>query len=234
MFISSLDSLNEFDSCPWVDFKDYDWSCLINNQLTITFKKNEIIYHQQDISDFVYLVHKGRVCLYTLSDLGEEKSFFIAEAGCIFGEISVIDNRPNTCYAMAVTDTHVYKIPKNTFLKELTYNVEFSNMVLKLVVKKTKLLLSQLKQLSFNDANYRVYSSILHLVNNYSTPSKSGYELTIKFTHQEMANLTGLSRVSVSQIISNLTKDGILQKEKGYYIVRNLESIVQYITGDTI
>jgi CRP-like cAMP-binding protein len=229
MLKKDLELLDEFNSCPWVDFKDYDWSCLLKNQHTIPFKKNEIIYQQHDISEFVYLIHKGRVCLYTLSDLGEEKSFFIAEAGCIFGELSVIDNRPNTCYAMAVADTNLYKIPKDIFLRELTSSIEFSNMVLKLIVKKTRVMLSQVKQLSFNDANYRVYNSILHLVNNYSTSSGSGYELTMKFTHQEMANLTGLSRVTVSQIISNLTKDDILQKEKGYYVVKNIEPIVQYI-----
>jgi len=222
MYINNLEILNEFETCPWINFTDYDWSCLTKNLQPFFFKKNEMIYQQQDITEFVYIVNKGRVCISLIGNSGEEKSFFVAEVGCIFGEISVIDDQPNICYAMAVTDTHIYKVAKRVFLKELNFNVEFSNMVLKLVVKKTNLLVYQIKQLLFNDANYRVYSSILYLVKSNSKPSENGYELTLKFTHQEMAHLTGLSRVSVSNILLSLTAQGILDKEDGYIVINDI------------
>ena len=62
--------------------------------------------------------------------------------------------------------------------------------------------------------------------------TEEGYNLNIKFTHHEMASLTGLSRVSVSNIISDLSSRGILKKENGYLIVKDINAILSYIINN--
>lgn len=59
--------------------------------------------------------------------------------------------------------------------------------------------------------------------------SDDTYRLQIKFTHQEMADLTGLSRVTVSNILSSMTCKGIIEKQDGYLIIKNLDAMLQYL-----
>lgn len=226
---SEIKSLSRNLPSPWIENDEFDWNCITKDAILAFIRKNTIIYYQDDIVDYVYLVKRGRVCLSALSSCGKEKSFFIAEKGCLFGELSAIDNNPNSCTAVAVTDSYIYQIPKDVFISELQSNNELCFKILKLLVKKSRLIMTQIKQLSFNDSIYKVYYALIHLINQYSSPSSKNYKLTIKFTHQEMANLTGLSRVRVSQILSDLISDGIIEKKDGYLIVKDLEPIINYV-----
>ena len=56
--------------------------------------------------------------------------------------------------------------------------------------------------------------------------------INITFTHQEIGELIGLSRVSVSNILSQMVKQGILKKKEGYYYVKDIEAIYRCVLDD--
>ena len=219
-----------YSASPWINMSHIDWSCITDGCPTKFYKKGEFIYQQQDIPDTVYLVKNGRVCLNIYGRDGEIRSLFIAESGTFFGELSPIDNLPNVCSASAVSDTILYIISKARFLEELNTNHTFSLNILSVMTCKIRLLATILKQHSFNDSTYRVYYALYSLVRQYGLQNMDGtYKLNIKFTHQEMAHLTGLSRVSVSNILLDLTADGIIEKQEGYLIIKNIDFLKSFI-----
>lgn len=214
---------------PWIKMDTLDWSFLTSGLKPKPFKKDEVIYQQQHETEFIYLVKSGRVGLSIYSLDGEEKTLLIAEEGSLFGEISCLDNYPNFANATAVADSFLYIIPKQSFLLELAHNHDCALNLIKLMARKIRILSTQIKQLSFADSYYRVSNALVHLVNEYGIKSESGYKLSIKFTHQEMASLTGLCRVSVTNIFLNMTSNGVLQKEGGYYIIKQLDKLYGYL-----
>lgn len=214
--------LENLDS-PWLEMEKIDWTCISEHSTLKNYPKGSIVYHQEDNPEYVYLVKSGRVCLDIYGLNGEKRSIFIAETNTFFGELSPIDNLPNLCSATVVSDASLYLIPKGVFDDELNKNPAFSTNLLKVMAKKIRLLTAQLKQLSFNDSTYRVCHALMNLTCQYGAPVSNGkYKLKIKFTHQEMANLTGLSRVSVSNILLNLTAEGIIDKEDGYIVINDI------------
>lgn len=214
---------------PWIEASEIDWSYITCDLKPKRYKKNEVIFYQNSTAEYVYLIHKGRVRLDIYSLTGEEKTVFIAGKGIFIGDLSPIDNLPNICRASASTDSDVYLIFKNDFLKHLSTNIKFANDLLYINSKKIRFLVEDVKQLSFNDASYRVCYALVQLANQYSTLTKEGRKLDMKFTHQEMADLTGLSRVSVSNIISDLQSKGILEKMDGYLLIKDIETIMTYL-----
>ncbi len=218
------------ENSPWIGMPDIDWSCLIEGFSPKTFHKNEIIYHQQEQPDYMYLVKSGRVRLDVYGLNGETRSLFIAEVGMIFGELSPIDDLPNICSATAVMDTLLYQIPHQHFLDKLHENHEFSLDVLRIMTKKMRLITTQMKQLSFNNSCYRICYALTNLVNQFGEKTPGGWQLKIKFTHQEMANLTGLSRVSVSNIFLRMTADGIIDKKDGYLVIKDLKILNEWLS----
>ncbi len=214
---------------PWIEVNNIDWSYITNGLKTKKYNKNDVIFYQNSISEYVYLIKRGRIRLDIYSLTGDEKTVFIAGKGTFIGELSPIDNLHNICRAVASTDSEVYLMLKSDFLRHLSTNLKFANDMLYINSKKIRFLVENVKQLSFNDASYRVCYALVHLANQYSTLTKDGYKLDMKFTHQEMANLTGLSRVSVSNILSDLQSKGILKKMDGYLLIKEIDSIMTYL-----
>lgn len=228
--VNKKEKMNALNNSPWIEMSYIDWTCITKGYTPKAYNKNEIIYNQYDDPDYVYLVKKGRVRLDIYGINGEIYSLFVAEAGTFLGEISPIDLLPNMCSATAATYSILYNIPKTRFIEELNTNYEFSLNILKMMAKKIRLITTQIKQLYFNDSNYRVCSALGNLVKQYSSQTSEGYhKLKIKFTHQEMANITGLSRVSVSNIMLKLTSEGIIDKQDGFIVIKNMSSLNNYL-----
>ncbi|MHB1393042.1 MAG: Crp/Fnr family transcriptional regulator [Clostridia bacterium] len=217
---------------PWVETGESDWSCLTSNMKPKRFKKDTLIYQQQEDTQYVYLVESGRVRLSVYSVDGEEKSLFIAEKGCLFGEISCLDSIPNFANATVAADSLIYEIPKQAFMDTLNNNQLCALNVISLLNRKIRILSNQIKQLSFDDSYYRVCNALIHLTKQYGIKGAAGYRLNIKFTHQEMANLIGLNRVTVTNIFISMTNKGILTKENGHYLIKNMDMLHNYISSN--
>lgn len=217
---------------PWVEKGEFDWSCLTSNMKPKRFKKDTIIYQQQEDTHYVYLVESGRVRMSVYSVDGEEKSLFIAEKGCLFGEISSLDSIPNFANATVAADSLIYEIPKQAFMDALNNNHLCALNVINLLNRKIRILSNQIKQLSFDDSYYRVCNALIHLINQYGVKGDNGYTLGIKFTHQEMANLIGLNRVTVTNIFISMTNKGVLAKENGHYVIKDMNKLRDYITAN--
>jgi CRP-like cAMP-binding protein len=220
---------NPVNYSPWLKIDDYNWDSLTKGKKSLAYKKNDVIYHQQTYTDFVYLVKSGRVRLSIYSKDGREKSLFIADKNCLFGELSAFDNLPNHATAMAVADSEVYHIPKTLFIECLKVDHDLSLKTIEILARKNRLLAAQIEDLSFNDAYTRVAIALIKLSLSYSSDCSDGNKLEIKFTHQEMANLLGLSRVSVSKIMSDFIKLSILEKKDGYIVLKDVKKLKDWI-----
>lgn len=225
----SLPLNDSINYSPWLKVEDYDWHPLTRDKKPVFHEKNSVIYHQQTYTDFLYIVKSGRVRLSIYSKDGREKSLIIADKNCLFGELSVFDHLPNYATAMAVTDSYVYCIHKDQFIEHLKSDHELSFKTIEIMARKNRLLASQIEDLSFNDAYSRVAIALVKLALTYGTLPDDNNKLEIKFTHQEMANLLGLSRVSVSKIMSDFIKLNILEKKEGYIYLKDLNKLKDWI-----
>lgn len=97
------------------------------------------------------------------------------------------------------------------------------------MARKIRLLTSQIEELSFDDAYYRVVDALVHLAEQYGIKTEKGCRIQLKFTHQEMADLTGSCRVTVTNIFRSLSDKKIIKKENGYVIVRDIDKLYRYL-----
>ena len=79
--------------------------------------------------------------------------------------------------------------------------------------------------MSFRHSEGRVCFYLLHLADQYSEEKNGKKEMYLRYTHQDIAEITGLSRVRVSNIISGLVKDSILIKKDGMYSVVQMDKL---------
>lgn len=233
-FTTSKDMFSSYMS-PWIKMDDKDWASITSDAIIETYRKGDTIYHQDDMTTCLYLVKQGRVVLDVYAKNGKKRSIYIADQGTCFGELSCLDQYPCYCTATACTKTDLYLIPRERFLKELETNPAFSLSLLRSLALKTRLITGLLEQLSFDDSYMRFYHSLMGLIERYGVQTKEGHcRLSIKFTHQEMAYQTGLSRVSISNIFLNLTNKGYLTKDQGYLVIQDLNGLREYLMQEDL
>ncbi len=204
---------------PWISLPDADWTEVIKVAKLATFRRGEIIYHQNSSTSYVYLVRTGRVNLSILSETGDEKGLYVASKGCIFGETIQMASMNNSAQATAKTDCSIYLIEKTDFLDCLHNYSVIADNVCTIMAKKIRLLTGQIEMLSFFDASSRVCEILSYLSEQYGIPQEGGKLIDMRFTHQELADMVGASRVTVTNIMKRLTADGIIKKVRGRYLI---------------
>ncbi|NMA68973.1 MAG: cyclic nucleotide-binding domain-containing protein, partial [Desulfitobacterium sp.] len=83
----------------------------------VHFKKGEIIYKAGDQSDSLYIVNRGRIRIYRLSESGKEQLVRILNPGDFTGELALFSQSLHESYAEAMKDTDVCMI-KGSDLQE--------------------------------------------------------------------------------------------------------------------
>lgn len=213
------------EDSPWM-LMEIDWSSLTDGLSIKTFKKGHVFYEQDEASDYVYIVDKGRVALRIFTTEGDARTIITLDEGCIFGNLSLFDDRANSCRAVSVSDeVSIFIIPKHQVIKKINEDVNLMHNMLLESNRVNRILTKQMELMSFRNAECIVSFYLMHMANLYSEEAFDGdsgmKKLTMKFTHQDIADVTGLSRVCVSNVLSALMKEGILDKQEGSYILKN-------------
>ena len=221
------------EDSPWM-LMELDWSNLVKNISAKVYTKGHVFYEQNEVAENVFVVDKGRVALGILNNDGSSRTIITLDEGCIFGNLSLFDDRANSCRAFVVSDTiSVFVLPKSLVLERIENDSTLMHNMLLESNRTNRILIKQLELMHCRNAESIVCFFIVHLVNQYSEIynfQDGCYKcITMRFTHQDIADVTGLSRVSVSNILSSLIKERILEKRDKKYVILNQEALEQKI-----
>ena len=217
-----------FLNSPWLT-SNIDWSFLKLHGTPKYFKKNEIVNYAIQPSGCIYYISKGRVRTSVFTEAGEEKIILVVDEGNIIDEVSVIDGLPNYLITTAVTESILYRVEKDVFLKLVNSSIEICNKVISDLTYKVRVLITQIEDLTFMSSTARIAKCLYRLSREYGIPFHDSIKLNIKFTHQEMAIYAGTCRVTASNILGNMEKAGIIRRDNGYVIIKDLNMLKNYI-----
>lgn len=106
------------------------------------------------------------------------------------------------------------------------------HQLMDLITHKYRLLCLQSMELSYTKAFVSVCNTFVHLAKEYGKKiGDNKIKLTITFTQQEMANLLGITRVSIANHIKDLIEQGYLEKEDKYYVITDIDGLFELIQG---
>ena len=216
---TSPSPITSYHYSPWFRRDNTCWKPVFENCPQKTIVRNSIIYSQEEVNEFVYFIAKGRVRLSTFDKNGNEKSIVIISEGNIFGEVSAKEKTPAIVTATTVTECTFFYMTSELFAKNIMASPELSEQLILELMSMVRTLTGQIRDISFMDANERVICYLYKLSNNYGVDTPQGRKITIRFTHQEMADLTGTCRVTVSKIMKSLDKAKVTKKMDGHLFI---------------
>lgn len=84
-------------------------------KFTKEYRRTEVIFEENSFGNEMFIVHSGRVRLFTQSDMGEEVTVAVIEEGEFFGEMTLIDGSPRSTTAIAEEDTCLIALDRSKF-----------------------------------------------------------------------------------------------------------------------
>lgn len=170
--------------------------------------KKEIIYMPNEVNNVIYVLKKGEITLYN-SHRGKKLIIEVLKPGAIFGNIGFQSGK-TTHFAEASQDSYFCIFPVEDFTAILNAKPELMMKFLRFMSEKIQSYEERLRGGLF-DAKEK----ILQQLQIFSKKEKNDGMLNklfgkkSKMTHERLAELTGLSRETVTRAINDLKKGGI-------------------------
>lgn len=189
------------------------------------FSKGSFIYFPKDVADKVFIIKSGRVKIGAYSQEGKEVIRNVLTAGEIFGELSILGENRRTEFAQAMEDVSLYMLSTSNMKDLMHHNPMFSLQITQMIGRKLKKAQQRLESQVFKSAKSRIIEFLTNLAKERG--QRVGYELLVRqfLTHQEIANLTGTSRQTVTTILNELRTKNYIYFNRKRLLVRDINQL---------
>ncbi|MDQ3099610.1 MAG: Crp/Fnr family transcriptional regulator [bacterium] len=185
------------------------------------YGKREVIFEPGD-RDKVFLVKTGQVELYQLTPSGKKTIIERLLPGSLFGDLGSEDS--TEIFVEATVDSYVCSLGKNNFFTMISQYPDLSEKLMKQLFNR---LLSVEKRMSSVAAD-NAFQRLIKLFLTLGKPrTQDILEISEKFTHEELSQMLGISRQTVTTLINQLEKKGLI-KRTGKSIQFDPNKLIQF------
>jgi len=193
------------------------------------FERKSLVYLPDDESDSVLLLVSGRVRIYHITTEGKEALLAFIDPGELFGELTIIGQSEREEFAETMEKSQIVKIPAATIRELMAENPDVTLGITKLIGLRRQRFERRLKSLMFQPNRDRLIFLLLELAERYAVLHPDGIALRIRLSHQEMANIIGSTRETVTVVLGELRQEGLLEVKRRQVILKNLERLATSI-----
>lgn len=211
----------------FADLKDDILEKIYNLLQKRNYKHNNMILMEEDFGDTLFILNKGSVKITRLSDDGREVILSILGEGDFFGEMSIFDGESRSANVVALEDSEVYILKRGDFIDLLEKHPKIAIALLQELATRLRKSDQQIEGLSLSDAENRIGMTISRLAEELGV-IKMGQVIIHNLPYQQdIANMAGTSRETVSRMLTLLQRKGYIQKRGRKLIITNYDEFVK-------
>lgn len=185
-----------------------------------SYKKGQIIYSQNKLSEGFYQVIKGSVKLQKMLPNGVLTLLKIVTEGELFGEGNLGMERKNLSYAIALEEhTVIQKLEPMASLSQ-----EYQETITQMLIDRAMESVLRHERLIALDAEDRIKTVLKELAVKKGVKFGDETLLKINLTHEEIAMLSDSSRQTVTKTFSMLKRNRIINYSRNRILFRDLEN----------
>lgn len=178
--------------------------------VTERYAPGRYLYRQGERSGSLFLLRKGRVRIFMRLETGADFLMEIMGPPAILGEGPAFDGSPRFSSAAAQDAVEAVRFDSGSVIEHLRHRPALAAALLQAMSLKQRVLAQRLQELSLADPAQRVYEFLRRLCGVLGTKSGDRWELLLDISQDDVAAMTGLSRVSVSRAFKRLREDGLV------------------------
>lgn len=177
-----------------------------------SFQKGEIVIFQGEAPRYGFAVKRGVVKAYNISVNGDEKPTNFYTEHSVFPVPWVYHKAPNAYYYFeAFTPVELYCVPRDEYLEFLRDHPDLMYQMLEKLVTEQIGTTMRMNALQHSRASDKLLYTLHYLTLTQGRQIADGVvEITLNLTHQDFANLTGLTRETTATELNKLKGRGVI------------------------
>jgi CRP/FNR family cyclic AMP-dependent transcriptional regulator len=178
-----------------------------------SFPKDTVVFFENEEGDSFFMILEGRIKVTILGDDGREVILSMLGPGDFFGEMALLDNEPRSATAIAVEETELLSLHRTDFQSVLTDNRSITTALIKVLTARLRRANHQISTLALLDVYGRVARVIVDMAREEGRRLRDGRIAFRRATHQEIANRIGTTRETVTRMLKDLERQGLIHIE---------------------
>ncbi|MDE0281259.1 MAG: Crp/Fnr family transcriptional regulator [Gammaproteobacteria bacterium] len=194
-------------------------------------EKNALIFQAGAPSEYVYIILSGRAKIYELSPQGKEVIMWFCFTGELFGLAEVWRGTHRDVFAQACTPVELVRFDHKQFRRYLMDNPSMAMQVIDILSGRLRVLGDMLLNLTSTDVTARLVKLLARFFQRYGRSRNGRIYIDIPLTHQEMADMIGCCRQTVTSTL------GVLKRTHGLRTDRRMlymEAVSSQAAAETL
>jgi CRP/FNR family transcriptional regulator, anaerobic regulatory protein len=188
----------------------------------LRFKKGQVVMRSGDSS--LMLIIRGFVKRYFITEngalgvqilYGPQDVFALSKAYKQLLGYSLYEG-PETYYYETMCDTKLYAMSMDDFTATVERRPELYKELFAEIGTHLKSCIYRLENTSLTSSYQRVAHELLYCAQEFGEQTAEGVKLKLPLTHQDMADILGITRETVSKSVARLRADGIISSFRNF------------------
>ena len=211
----------------FTDLTDSDLTKIASKMVPRVYEKGQMILLEESMGETFFIITQGAVKVTRLSADGREVILAILGESDFFGEMSLLDGEGRSANIVANEDAKVLTLSRNDFLDCLESYPKIAIALLEELATRLRKSDQQIESLSLSDSEHRIGITLIRLAGELGT-IKQGH-VTVKNLpyQQDIANMAGTSRETVSRTLKLLEDKKLVRRENRDLMIYNFDAFRQ-------
>lgn len=216
-------SWQDANGSPLIDIQAENWKSVLDLGLRSDYPAGTVIYHADQIPNAIFYLHRGLVKQYILTENGGQKIIGLIKPANLIGEALYFHQSPSQCTAVTAENSIIYSFKRNTLDRLFQTHPRLLLDIARSLSFKARMQTTQIGIMAVGNAEIKV-GKVLYLLTQCSGEKNS----VVRLTHQALADLAGVHRVTVSNVLAKLKKEGVIEFRRGCIELKKSECLFKY------
>jgi len=192
----------------------------------ITLDKGEVLFEEGQSGEDFYTINDGLLKI-SIEDpqSGREKILALPGPDEIVGEMAVFGNQERSGKAIAIHDTRLFRITRDNFLELLQEYPQIGLNLIQILSKRLFMSDEEIETVTFQTIPGRLAAQLLKMGNQFGESTEEGLDIQIKLTHQQVSDLVGTNRETITRYLNKFENNGSIKIENKQITILDPESL---------
>ena len=205
------------------------------SSLNSTFRRGQEIFSPGMGGDHVYIVRSGVVRLYKPLPDGRSINLGILGPNTIFTQEDAFGGISSGAVAEAMVDSTVSVVPSEDLSSAIEQSPELASAIVTGMSRRLTELQTLVEHLLVRDTSVRLAVTLMNLATRFGRPAAGGMTaISVPLTHQNLANMIGSNRVTVTRKLLELQEEGLVRSLGRNAVAVDIEGLRSYAQGATM
>ncbi len=196
------------------------------------YPKNQLIQYQGDPLSHIHMVKDGFIKAYTILESGDTRTILILGPGDVFplafSASMEWENYQIRYFYQTLCDTEVVSVASHILRETIENDHDLMAGYMEYLSASNQAIMDQLEVMKNKKAIDKVAMLLPYLISKAGKRMRPGvYQLQLKLSHQELADLSGVTRETTTTLVKELEKAGVIDQKKGNWLIntKKLEAL---------